>query len=427
MITRRSLMAGTAALAAGCSSLESSFSPPSLPKKVELTWGVLPFGDIFVRGEEASDYETRVMEIAAALKDDTDNPNGPVKGRYALSPKLIDIFDRDPQPKDLEEELAWFSGLEVDLIVVGPFLAQMLGERGVILPLDPLIAADEPGLEEKFFPFLLDHLRSEEGLFALPVGAQPIMLHYVPEYFEDQGVSPVDEHWDWDDLKESAIELTQRDEEGELQRWGLVLRSYGYWWALWQNEADVADAGTLRCLLQDPAAAEALQFCHDLLHKHRVAPLITHWEPYSRFNFPGGKGPGMLVAPYAFSWDSEYRFAVLPKGKVRSVPVMGDMGIAIMARTENTNAAFTALKGLIGTLQRYVPVPAQKEAVARLGDYHKVLLPDEIAAIQQSMASGRGIPLDRNVGRAMHALVEGIVRGDDVVSVVNEACSLLEV
>ena len=219
------------------------------------------------------------MQIASALEEDTENPNGPLKGRYALTPKYIRMEDVEPQPESLDEYLAWFGSLEVDLITVGPRLAQILGERGIILPLDPLIAADEPGLAEAFFPYLLDDLRSDERLFALPVDANPVMLLYHPAYFAERGVPLAHENWDWDDLKESAIKLTQRDEEGEVQRWGLALKSFGYWWALWQNEADVADPRTLRCLLQEPAAAEALQFCHDLIHKHRVAPPVTHRDP----------------------------------------------------------------------------------------------------------------------------------------------------
>ena len=117
---------------------------------------------------------------------------------------------------------------------------------------------------------------------------------------------------------------------------------------------------------------------------------------------------------------------MIPQGKVRSVPVLGEMGIAIMARTENTEAAYTALKGLVNVMQRFVPVPAQKEAVGRLGDYRKVLHPKEIAAIQASMEHGRGIPLDQKMRGAMRAIEEGIVRGDDVVTVVNAACSLVE-
>ena len=276
MLTRRALMATSAALAAGCSSLESSFSVPSLPKAVELTWGLLGFIGLFEPGVGGRDPETKLRQIVAALEEDTENPDGPAKERYTLNSQILRPEDLDLQPKDIDEVLAWFGSLEVDLLSVGPFLAQMLGERGIILPLDPLIAADEPGLAEAFFPYLLDDLRSDERLFALPVDANPVMLLYHPAYFAERGVPLAHENWDWDDLKESAIKLTQRDEEGEVQRWGLALKSFGYWWALWQNEADVADPRTLRCLLQEPAAAEALQFCHDLIHKHRVAPPVTH-------------------------------------------------------------------------------------------------------------------------------------------------------
>ncbi len=426
MLTRRTLMATSAGLAAGCSSLKSSFSPPALPKAVELTWGARNFSALSGRGPERTNPQTRIVQIASALEEDTENPNGPLKGRYALTPKYIRMEDVEPQPKSLDEYLAWFGSLEVDLITVGPRLAQILGERGIILPLDPLIAADEPGLAEAFFPYLLDDLRSDEGLFALPVDANPVMLLYHPAYFAERGVPLAHENWDWDDLKESAIKLTQRDEEGEVQRWGLTLKSFGYWWALWQNEADVADPRTLGCLLQEPAAAEALQFCHDLIHKHRVAPPVTHRDPLHLLPSWSGRFPAMEYSAYQGRWSLDYSWAVIPQGKVRSVPVLGEMGIAIMARTENTEAAYTALKGLVNVMQRFVPVPAQKEAVARLGDYRKTILPEEIAAIQSSMEHGRGMPLDQAVRGAMRAIEEGIVRGDDVVTVINAACSLVE-
>ncbi len=427
MLSRRALIASTAALAAGCSSLESAFSVPILPKDVELTWGALNFSAFFGQGPERTNPNTRILQIAAALEEDTENPDGPIKGRYTLDPKYMRMEDVEPQPKSLDEYLAWFGSLEVDLITVGPHLAQMLGERGIILSLDPLIAADDPGFTEAFFPYLLDHLRSDEGLFALPVDANPVMLHYHPAYFAEQGVPLVHENWDWDDLTESAIKLTQRDEAGEVQRWGLALMSFGYWWALWQNEADVADPRTLRCLLQEPAAAEALQFCHDLIHKHRVAPPVTHMDPLRLLPSPSGRFPAMEYSAYQGRWSLDYSWAVIPQGKVRSVPVLGEMGIGIMARTENTEAAYTALKGLVNVMQRFVPVPAQKEAVARLGDFRKTILPEEIAAIQSSMEHGRGIPLDQKVRGAMRAIEEGIVRGDDVLTVVNEACTLVEV
>lgn len=426
MLTRRALMAGSAALAAGCSSLESAFSVPSLPKDVELTWGALNYSAFYGRGPERTDPGTRILQIAAALEEDTENPYGPLNGRYELTSKYIRMEDVDPQPESLDEYLAWLGSLEVDILTVGPFLAQILGERGMILPLDPLIAADEPSFTQAFYPFLLDHLRSDEGLFALPVDANPVMLLYDPAYFTEQGVPLVHENWDWDDLEESAIKLTQRDEEGEVQRWGLALRSRGYWWALWQNGTDLADPRTLQCLLQEPAAAEALQFCHDLIHRHQVAPPVTSMDSFLLIETSSGKFPAIEYSQYQNRWSLGYRWAEIPQGKVRSVPVSGDMGIAIMARTENTEVAYTALRGLVNVMQRFVPVPAQKEAVARLGDYRKVPPPEEIAAIQQSMEHGRGIPLDRKIWDAMRALEESIVRGDDVLTAVNEACAIVE-
>lgn len=426
MLTRRALLATSAALAAGCSSLESSFSVPTLPREVELTWGSFGFVGLLEPGVAGRDPEARLQEIVAVLMEDTENPNSPTRGRYTLDAQFIRTEDIEPPPQDIDELLSWFGNLEVDLLSVGPLFAQLLGERGIIQPLDPLLAGDEPGTLGAFYPYLLDHLRSDAGLFGLPVNAQPLMLHYDPAYFAEAGVPPVDESWDWDDLVAGTVALTQQNEEGEVQRWGLAMMSYGYWWALWQNAADMADATTLRCLLQEPAAVEALRFCRDLIHTHRVAPPVTSSDSWRLFDSPSGKWPALMYGAYRDFWNSQYRWTEIPTGKVRSVPVGGDMGLAIMARTGNTEAAYTALKGLVSTMQRFVPVPAQKEAVARLGDFRKAIPPEEVAAIQASMDHGRGIPLGQEMRDAMRVLEERIVRGDDVITVVNEACSLLE-
>ena len=55
------------------------------------------------------------------------------------------------------------------------------------------------------------------------------MVQYDPKYFEESGVPPVDSSWDWDDLVENAVKLTQRDDDGEVRRWGLVTQHHGNW------------------------------------------------------------------------------------------------------------------------------------------------------------------------------------------------------
>ena len=133
----------------------------------------------------------------------------------------------------------------------------------------------------------------------------------------------------------------------------------------------------------------------------------------------------MLYLPHLnFSKDG-YRWAALPQGKVRSVPVAGSLGIAIAAGTQNTEQAYTALKGLVDVMQPLTLVPARRDAVARLGDFEKNLLPAEIAAIQQSLEHGRGLPPHPPMWDAMRAIEEGLARGDEVATVVNAACSAL--
>lgn len=421
MLSRRSLLVSSAGLAAGCRSLESSLSVPSLPKVVDLKWGTWHDRSLFESGRRVLAWQKAVAQVVEALATDSENPNGPKKGRYRLTPH----YDRSGTGWD--EMLAWY-GREFDLFSVTPGLAQyILAERGMVLPLDPFIAIDGADVTRAFYPALLDQFRSESGLFALPVDANPMMLHYDPEYFEEKGVPPVDASWDWDNLVENALKLTQRYSDGEARRWGLAIERFGYWWAFWQNEADVMDPKSLQCMLQERAAAEALEFCRDLLHRHRVAPLrvsTARWRPFDRSL---GPPPAMFFVPHLdLPWDTGFRWALLPRGRVRSVPLGGNSGIAISAKSKHPEVAYTALKGLVGVMQPFVRVPAQKAAVAKLGDYNKRLLPQEVAAIQQSMEHGRGISRSLSAHDAMQAIEQRLVRGDDAKRIVDEVCTLIE-
>ncbi len=424
MLSRRALMAGTAALAAGCGFLESPIVAPGLRKRIELSWASRWFSAHYREIGELRDLEVTHQRIVAALEEDKENPNGPVRARYTLMPHFIRMQDVEPRPQCREEQVAWYGGLQVDLLTVNSVLAPLLAQRGVILPLDRFIAADDPHSSEAFYPYVLDVFRSEGGLLALPVDAAPQMIHFNPLFFEARDVSPLDNNWTWRDLVEIAEKLTRRDENGEVKRWGLMTQHLGYWWALWQNEADVADPQTKQCRLQEKAAAEALQFCRDLMHVHRVSPLATSRNVgrLLRELFPFWTP--MFFSSYRGTRSSEFRWAALPRGRVHSVPVSVDTGIAIHARSQNPELAYTALKGLVGKMQQFVTVPAQKEAVARLGDFRKTLLPAEVEAFQQSMEFGRALPQDRSLWRAMNVIEEELVHGE-VSSAVNAACAIL--
>lgn len=427
MLRRRALMASAAALAAGCGPFGSSMTVPSRPQATTLTWRMLGLPSLLDLGGSLEGHKQRIQEIVAALEEDGENPNGPARGHYTLTARIPEYPEEFPESTSfsLDEHAEWVGGLDADLLSVESWEARSLGERGVILPLDRFIAADEPALSQEFYPYALDQFRGGGNLYALPMNVNPQLLHYDAAYFAEQGVSPVDESWDWDDLIESAVRLTQRSEDGAVTRWGLMPHLNGFWWALWQNEAELDDPITGRCRLQDATASEALQFCHDLLHEHRVAPPLGGNDVWSIFSPPQDSLPAMVFSRHNPLPRPEYRWAMLPQGRVRSVPVAAGTGLAIAARTEHTEKAYTALKGLLQTLQRFVAVPAQKEAVARLGEIHPSLLPEEVTAVQRSLEHGRAIPESLQTWVAMQDIVNGLVRGDEVSAVITAACSAL--
>jgi multiple sugar transport system substrate-binding protein len=364
------------------------------------------------------DPEAHLNLALTALSEDEENPVGPKRGRYQLSLKFLREID---SPEELE---LWIEDNQVDLITVDQWGATAMGENGLLLPLDQLTGADGPALTQSFYPLVLDQYR-QGALYALPLDALPVMLNYYPPYFREEPLPP-DGSWNWDDLVESAAALTRRKEDGSVARWGVIPHFHGLWWALWQNEAVAVDPDTQACRLQEPAATEALQFIHDLIHTHRVTPAVE--EDLWKFVFqPTGQTPAMV-----YTWipmhdlQRKYRVAALPRGKVQAVPIWSSMGIAITSRTKHPEAAYTALKALVGMMQASVHVPAQKEAVARLGELRPELAPEEVEAYQQSMAHGREWFSDVSAARyAMHEVWGMLVRGDDVASIVNEGCSLV--
>ena len=435
MLSRRALLAGAAVLAAGCSSLESAFSPPGLPKEAEIDWAVFGgFISLYDPEGRLTSGESVLQRGLAALAADKENPYGPQRGRYNVTLRFSQEWPQpETPPENLDEWFEYFAELlavfSADLVALPPLLARVLGEEGLLLPLERFMGTEGPKIEAEYYPSVLEPGRGPGGLYALPVGALPQMVSYDAAYFDKVGVPPPDGSWDWDDLVANAQRLTQRNADGAVTRWGVVAHGGildGIWWALWQNEADAVDPATMRCRLQEPAAVQALHFFRDLLHTHGVSPAVASGDLHKLWT---GVTPhfAMQYGPPALA-PTTLRFPVaeLPRGTVRAVPVNADMSIAIAARTENAEAAYTALRGVVGAMQELVHVPAGRATLARLGDLRKQLPPAEVTAIQRSMKHGRAMPQYGVQYAAMGSIMEGLIRGDDVPTVAAAACDRID-
>ena len=416
MLSRRNLLISTSVLATGCGFLDSQSKVTGPLQETSLN---LAFSDSIysIVGQGVAPIE-KYRQAVAELAEDADDPYGFEQGSYSLALRRIGTFPH------WDEYAALLEDLEADLVTVASYDAQALGERGMLLPLERFSGTDGPDIEQEYYPNVLSQFRANGALYALPVGVRPQVLYYDAAQFRREGVPPVDSNWDWDALVANAAKLTKRRADGAVARWGLATHSNGLWWALWQNEADAVDPDTLQCRLQEPAAIEALQFFRDLLHTYRVSPAL--YRELGKLIFESGTPPAMVYSldPKRPS-HGDFRLAEIPRGKVRAVPVLGDFGIAIAARTVNPEAAYSALRGLANVMQKYVTVPAQREAVAMLGETRKDLRPEEVVALQQSMEHESGWPQTGVQLRADRYLVEALVNGDDVATVVNQACSIV--
>ena len=443
MLTRRSLLASTAVLAAGCSTVGNPLTPPSAPQDAEIKVAAftrsvnlnLPYGE----DSELLDAEDRYERALTALEEDENNAYGPKRGGYSLALRFVESFypprevsDEGPMTEEeIEADRAarlisvaeTLDLLDADLVTVWPEEARWWGENGLLLPLDRFSGTGESELNREFFPTVLNQYRRDSALYALPVDAAPLMLFYDEEFFSNQGVPMPDANWDWDELVRNAAKLTTAKQDGNVSRWGLVAHASGVFWALWQNEATLFDADTQQCRLPEPVAVEALQFVHDLLHKHRVSPLA---EMRDLWDYLWATPPAMLYhfPPMVFNQRDDFRMAALPRGKVSAGPVRTGLGIGVAARTQNTEAAFMALKGFTRAMQEHVAIPAGREAVARLADIRTDISPAEVAAVQHSLEHGREWPQQGLPLRIMYEMTQSLGCGDDVTTTVNQACSL---
>ena len=424
-LSRRTMLASTAALAAGCSFAEPPLDAPSVPQAVALNVAAPSYGSLgnpLLTKERSEDTYRRGQ---TTLESNRESPYGPTRGGYSLALQFYEeLYPHNVEPITTEEArtaaLDTVEALLADLVILVSHDATRLGPEGLLLPLDRFSGPAGAELEREFFPSVLDQFRRDGALYALPIGARPLMLYYDEDHFKLHGVPPVDASWNWDDLVESAAKLMRVREDGTVERWGLIAHMWEIWWALWQNGAEAVDPDTLQCRLQEPAALEALQYLHDLIHTHRVSPPTT-WRDLRSSRWPSP--PAMLYDHFPLA-PSGFRTAELPRGKMHATQVRADFGIALTAQTKHPDVAYTALQGLTHALQNEVAVPASRAAAARLADIRTDLRPEEVAAIQHSLEHGRAEPVFHVPQMiAMGEIMARLGSGDDVATMVNSACS----
>lgn len=132
------------------------------------------------------------------------------------APQTVD--DVEGYAEDLEDYMS-----SADVLLVGNFLNPEITRAGYVLDLNPLISADSAVNPADFYTAVWNSFMWDAGMWGMPIAGQPLLLDYNIEAFDAAGLAYPNQNWTLDDFEFAARELTQYDENGEVELPGMLV------------------------------------------------------------------------------------------------------------------------------------------------------------------------------------------------------------
>ena len=144
-------------------------------------------------------------------------------------------------------------------------------EQGVVVPVDDLI--EEVGVDLSQYNETVQNMSSWKGqVYGIPLDIHPIGMYYNVDYVKAAGLDPEAPPTNKEELLAWAQAMTTDDYYGISAPATNVL-TFRLWWGLiFQNEGTFISDDLSTITVDNPQAAEALQFLYDLVYKYEVAP-----------------------------------------------------------------------------------------------------------------------------------------------------------
>jgi multiple sugar transport system substrate-binding protein len=273
-------------------------------------------------------------------------------------------FERDHRPlPEIHEELVEGGGLAdgtYDLFLCLSDWLPAVAEQGLLAPLDDHIGADPPeDWPEGWAASMRDLVTWDGTTYGVPYHDGPEIFHYREDLFEsveeqrrfrEEYGKPLHVPKTWDEFMEVAQFFTRP----EADLWGTVVAAkpdghndvYDWLVHLWSRGGEVFDdEGNVA--FDSETGVEALQFYHDLVHEHEVAPPASlEMESVESGQFYADGHAAMM-----WNWSG---FGAL--AEVEDSPVFGRTNYGIIPRADTPEGRHTSLTVLYG-----LTVPASSD------------------------------------------------------------------
>lgn len=263
-------------------------------------------------------------------------------------------------------------GMPPDVVQYDRYAIAEWAARGAFTPLDEYIDRDlaagraDALTPELFYKPCWDETLYKGKVYAIPNSVDGRALFYNKDLLKRAGL--VDEHGqvkpprDWDELKEYAIRLTERDDKGRIVVLGFAPQfgnSHLYMYA-WMNNGEFMSADGVRCTLNAERNVEALAYMkevYDAVGGYAQAKTFERTFQKEDLNpFITGRiamlietdGMLRLLARYARDLDYGVTAPPMPKRELargrKTVTWSGGWSYAIPATAKNKDAAWELIR-----------------------------------------------------------------------------------
>ncbi len=271
----------------------------------------------------------------------------------------------EPAPADYYTKIQtmFAGGTAPDLLWLAQEYVVPYAARGALLDLTDRLAADDRPVADldDYFPLVLEHAQYEGRTYGLPWVAQPVIVYYNMDLFDEKNIPYPTDDWTWEEFRELAAQLTDK----ERGIWGT---SFNGWppvhMFIWQAGGEVISPDLKSSPIDSPEAIEALEFYNSIIYNEEVAPpMATVNEQGFSEMFKAGK-IAMFFGGASDDLDRVEGLRVghvrVPQGPKNRTTFAWTASTAVNAKTEHPDEAYEALIALTEGIHNWKIVPPRK-------------------------------------------------------------------
>jgi multiple sugar transport system substrate-binding protein len=232
----------------------------------------------------------------------------------------------------------------------------------------------------------------EERQLAVPFVFSPVVICYNKNLINKQDM----DIRTWKDLLSISKENTKRDsEDGIVDSYGFCFSSAPNRWPafLLQNGGGFRRNG--KSVIQEKESMEALQFCVDLMYKHKVSPVFTHGSNMLAEDLFMKERAAMILTTYYFmnvfkQHDLNWDIIPLPEQKEAATLLIGG-GLSIHSESPFKEVAKSLVDFMVSEEAQTIlkqdgcTIPAQKQVAENKEIINKEIHPENYHVFMETM------------------------------------------